>query len=48
VKLKYTPRLHFMLDESIEEGDRVLSLLAEMERENPAAFQEEEDDEPEK
>ena len=38
VKLKYTPRLHFILDESIEGGDRILSMLAEMERENPAAF----------
>ena len=48
VKLKYTPRLHFMLDESIEDGDRVLSLLAEMERDNPAAFKDEdENDAPE-
>lgn len=48
VKLKYTPRLHFVLDESIEGGDRILSMLAEMERENPAAFKdEEENDEPE-
>ena len=38
VKLKYTPRLHFILDESIEGGDHILSLLAEMERENPDAF----------
>ncbi|MBN2164124.1 MAG: 30S ribosome-binding factor RbfA [Pontiellaceae bacterium] len=38
VKLKYTPRLHFRLDESIEGGDHILSLLAEMERENPEAF----------
>ena len=38
VKLKYTPRLHFVLDESIEGGDRILSMLEEMERENPAAF----------
>jgi ribosome-binding factor A len=45
VKLKYTPRLHFILDESIEGGDRILSMLAEMERENPAAFKEEETDE---
>ena len=42
VKLKYTPRLHFVLDESIEGGDRILSMLAEMERENPNAFKEEE------
>ena len=48
VKLKYTPRLHFVLDESIEGGDRILSMLAEMERENPAAFKDEEkNDEPE-
>ncbi len=45
VKLKYTPRLHFILDESIEGGDRILSMLAEMERENPAAFRDEESDE---
>lgn len=43
VKLKYTPRLHFILDESIEGGDRVLSMLAELERENPQAFK---DDDP--
>lgn len=43
VKLKYTPRLHFILDESIEEGDGILSILAEMERENPEAFQNDED-----
>ena len=45
VKLKYTPRLHFILDETIEDGDRILSMLAEMERENPAAFRDEESDE---
>ena len=38
VKLKYTPRLHFVLDETIEEGDNILSLIAQMERENPDAF----------
>jgi len=38
VKLKYTPRLHFVLDESLEGGDHILSMLAEMERENPNAF----------
>jgi ribosome-binding factor A len=43
VKLKYTPRLHFILDESIEGGDRILSMLAEMERENPAAFTDQEE-----
>ena len=45
VKLKYTPRLHFILDESLEGGDNILSLLAEMERENPTAFKDEETDE---
>ncbi|MEA2067725.1 MAG: 30S ribosome-binding factor RbfA [Verrucomicrobiota bacterium] len=45
VKLKYTPRLHFILDESLEGGDNILSLLAEMERENPAAFKDDETDE---
>ena len=42
VKLKYTPRLHFILDESIEGGDHILSLLAEMERDNPDAFKDDE------
>lgn len=40
VKLKYTPRLHFILDESIEGGDRILAMLAEMELEKPEAFKE--------
>lgn len=31
VVLKYTPHLHFELDESIERGTRVLSLLDEIE-----------------
>ena len=30
VILKYTPRLHFKLDSSIETGDRVLSILAQL------------------
>ncbi|MDF7805846.1 30S ribosome-binding factor RbfA [Pontiellaceae bacterium B12219] len=42
VKLKYTPRLHFIHDESLEGGDHILSMLAEMERENPAAFKDDE------
>jgi ribosome-binding factor A len=45
VKLKYTPRLHFILDESIEDGDHILSILAEMERTNPDAFKDDENDE---
>jgi len=43
VKLKYTPRLHFVLDESIEGGDRILSMLADMARENPEAFKDNEE-----
>jgi ribosome-binding factor A len=46
VRLKYTPRLQFVLDSSIEEGDRILSMLAEMEEENPDAFQDEDADRP--
>ena len=42
VKLKYTPRLHFILDESLEGGDHILSLLADMERKNPDAFKDNE------
>ena len=33
VKLKYTPRLQFHLDESLEEGDNSLTILSELERE---------------
>ena len=32
--LRYTPKLHFELDSSIEQGDRVLNLLLDMERED--------------
>ena len=45
VKLKYTPRLHFVHDESLEGGDHILSLLAEMERENPSTFKDKGTDE---
>ncbi len=31
VVLKYTPRLHFFLDDSLREGDHVLEILNEME-----------------
>ena len=41
VKLKYTPRIHFILDESLEGGDNILSMLADMERENPEIFKDE-------
>jgi ribosome-binding factor A len=45
VKLKYTPRLHFILDESLEGGDQVLSMLADMERDNPDAFKDDDSNE---
>ncbi|MDD4734498.1 MAG: 30S ribosome-binding factor RbfA [Kiritimatiellae bacterium] len=35
VRLRYTPRLWFRLDESIEKGDHVLGIMAEIERETP-------------
>ena len=34
VLLKYTPVLHFVLDHSVADGDRVLDLLRHMEDEN--------------
>ena len=40
VVLKYTPRYHFHLDHSIEDGDRVLGILSELEPDIPS------DDEP--
>jgi len=33
MRLKYTPQLNFELDQSIEKGDRVLHLIAELEEE---------------
>ncbi len=36
VNLKYTPRLTFELDTSLEEGDRILHMLSELEKSNPA------------
>jgi len=36
VKLRYTPRLSFRLDDSIEQGDHVLELIAEMEKQEEA------------
>lgn len=30
VTLKYTPRLHFAMDDSIEKGDQVLSILSKL------------------
>lgn len=36
VTLKYTPRLTFELDTSLEEGDRVLAVLAQLEPQSSA------------
>ena len=36
VTLKYTPRLTFELDTSVEEGDHVLAVLAKLEAATPA------------
>ncbi len=36
VRLKYVPDLKFQLDDSIEAGNRVILLLEQLERENPA------------
>ncbi|MGD1084504.1 MAG: 30S ribosome-binding factor RbfA [Verrucomicrobiota bacterium] len=35
VVLKYTPRLRFVLDESVERGNRVLRILEELEKAPP-------------
>jgi ribosome-binding factor A len=35
IVLKYTPRLRFALDESIERGNRVLSIIEELEKAPP-------------
>ena len=32
IRLKYTPRLHFHLDVSLEKGDNILSILDEINR----------------
>lgn len=33
LRLRHTPEIHFVLDHSIEEGDRVLRIMREVERE---------------
>ncbi|MDA3798149.1 MAG: 30S ribosome-binding factor RbfA [Kiritimatiellae bacterium] len=33
LSLKYTPRLHFQLDDSLESGDNVLNIISELEKE---------------
>jgi len=37
VVLKYTPRLRFVLDDSVARGNRVLQILEEIERSTPPA-----------
>ena len=49
VILKYTPQLHFKLDESIERGSRVIEILQDLDLPEPPAAPEEDDpDNPEK
>jgi len=43
VVLKYTPRIKFELDDAIEAGNRVMSILEEMEQTNPTKPLEEDD-----
>ena len=43
VILKYTPRIKFELDDAIEAGNRVMSILEEMEQGNPTKPLEEDD-----
>lgn len=47
IVLKYTPRLSFELDGSVEKGDHVLELLMEMEDQSDTAEDIQEQDEPE-
>jgi ribosome-binding factor A len=35
VVMKYTPRLHFVVDESVDRGNRVLQIIEELEKETP-------------
>jgi ribosome-binding factor A len=37
VVLKYTPQLRFVLDESVERGNRILRLLDELEKSSPSS-----------
>lgn len=41
VILKYTPQLRFIVDDSVARGNRVLDILAELERESPPEVEEE-------
>jgi ribosome-binding factor A len=35
IRLKYTPQLRFIFDESVEKGHRVLEIIDELDRTNP-------------
>jgi ribosome-binding factor A len=37
ITLKYTPQLRFVLDESVERGNRVLRILEELEKSSPSS-----------
>ena len=37
VRLKFTPELRFLIDDSIQEGNRVLAILKELEKSAPPA-----------
>jgi ribosome-binding factor A len=41
VILKYTPQLRFIVDDSVSRGNRVMDIIAELERESPVETQEE-------
>jgi ribosome-binding factor A len=40
VVLKYTPRLRFLMDDSVQRGNKVLSILSELEKTLPADLEE--------
>jgi ribosome-binding factor A len=40
VVLKYTPRLRFVVDDSIERGNRVLEIIEDLEKTNPSKNEE--------
>lgn len=40
IALKYTPRIEFRIDPSIEEGDRILRVLSDIEKSEPAGLPE--------
>jgi len=41
VVLKYTPKLQFIMDDSVARGNRVLAIIEELEKATPAASEEE-------